>query len=156
SAACGSCQSAVEFRSLNDHLQRNDWPVRAGWTGSRLGRSPRDTRRGGGCPMDDWIVLLHVVGAFLFVGAHGASIWTVNAIRRETSPARIGALTDLSGMSLSAAYVGLLLLLVGGIWAGIYAGFFGSGWIWTALALFVVIAVAMYAIATPFYKRLRI
>ena len=106
--------------------------------------------------MYDWIVLLHVVGAFLFVVAHGASIWTVNAIRRETSPARIGALTDLSGMSLSAAYVGLLLLLVGGIWAGIYAGFFGSGWIWTALALFVVIAVAMYAIATPFYKRLRI
>ena len=106
--------------------------------------------------MYPWIVLLHIVGAFLFVIAHGASIWTVNAIRRESSPARIAALTDLSGMSLSLAYVGLLLLLVGGIWAGIYAGLFGSGWIWASLGLFNVIAVAMYAMATPFYKRLRI
>ncbi len=103
-----------------------------------------------------WIVLLHVAGAFLFVIAHGASIWTVNAIRRETSPARIAALTDLSGRSLSVAYLGLLLLLVGGIWAGIDASLFGSGWIWAALALFIVIAVAMYAMATPFFKRLRI
>ncbi len=105
--------------------------------------------------MYDWIVLLHVAGAFLFVIAHGASIWTVNAIRRETSPVRIGALADLSGMSLSAAYGGLLLLLIGGIWAGIYASLFGSGWIWAALGVFVVVAVAMYAIATPFFRRLR-
>jgi hypothetical protein len=106
--------------------------------------------------MYPWIVLLHVGGAFLFVIAHGASIWTVNVIRREKEPARIAALADLSGSSLTVAYVGLLLLLVGGVWAGIYAGFFGSGWIWAALALFVIIAVAMYAIATPFFKRLRV
>jgi hypothetical protein len=106
--------------------------------------------------MYPWIVLLHVAGAFLFVIAHGASIWTVNVIRREKEPARIAALADLSGSSLTVAYVGLLLLLVGGVWAGIYAGFFGSGWIWAALALFVIIAVAMYAIATPFFKRLRV
>ena len=106
--------------------------------------------------MYEWIVLLHVAGAFLFVIAHGTSIWTVNVIRRETSTARIGALTDLSGSSLTVAYVGLLMLLVGGIWAGIYAGLFGAGWIWAALGLFIVIAVAMYAMATPFFKRLRI
>jgi hypothetical protein len=106
--------------------------------------------------MYPWIVLLHVAGAFLFVIAHGASIWTVNVIRREKEPARIAALADLSGSSLTLAYIGLLLLLVGGIWAGIYAGFFGSGWIWAALVTFIAIAVAMYAIATPFFKRLRI
>ena len=106
--------------------------------------------------MYQWIVLLHIIGAFLFVIAHGASIWAVNAIRRESQPGRIAALTDLSSMSLSAAYVGLLLLLIGGIWAGIYQSWFSSGWIWAALGVFIVIAVAMYAIATPYFKRLRI
>jgi len=106
--------------------------------------------------MYPWIVLLHVGGAFLFVIAHGASIWTVNVIRRESQPSRIAALADLSGSSLTVAYIGLLMLLVGGIWAGLYASLFGSGWIWAALGVFIVVAVAMYAIATPFFKRLRI
>ena len=106
--------------------------------------------------MYPWIVLLHVGGAFLFVIAHGASIWTVNVIRRESQPSRIAALADLSGSSLTVAYIGLLMLLVGGIWAGIYASLFGSGWIWAALGAFIVVAVAMYAIATPFFRRLRI
>jgi hypothetical protein len=103
-----------------------------------------------------WIVLLHVAGAFIFVIAHGASVWVVNAVAREKDARRIGALADLSSFSLTAAYVGLLLLLVGGIWAGIYNDWFRFGWIWTALVLFVVVAVAMYMVATPFFKRLRI
>jgi cytochrome bd-type quinol oxidase subunit 2 len=103
-----------------------------------------------------WIVLLHIVGAFLFVIAHGASIWAVNAIRRESQPARIAALADVSSMSLGAAYIGLLLILVGGIWAGIYGSWFSKAWIWVALVVFIAIAVAMYAIATPYFKRLRI
>jgi hypothetical protein len=107
-------------------------------------------------PVYDWIVLLHVLGAFLFVIAHGASIWIVNVIRREQQPLRIAALADLSSTSLGAAYVGLLLLLVGGIWAGIYGNWFSAGWIWAALGVFIVVSVAMYAIATPYFKRLRI
>jgi hypothetical protein len=106
--------------------------------------------------MYQWIVLLHVVGAFLFVISHGVSGWVVNVIGREKDPKRIAALTDLSSFSLTGSYVGLLLLLVGGIWAGISGDWFRFGWIWAALALFVGIAVAMYAVATPFFKRLRI
>lgn len=102
-----------------------------------------------------WIVLLHVVGAFVFVLSHGASVWVVNAIARERDVRRIGALTDLSSLSLSGAYVGLLLLLIGGIWAGIAHGWFGQLWIWTALVVFIAVAVAMYLVATPFFKRLR-
>ena len=106
--------------------------------------------------MYPWIVLLHVAGAFVFVIAHGASVWVVNAVAREKDPRRIGALADLSSFSLGAAYIGLLLLLIGGIWAGIYNDWFRFGWIWTALVVFVAIAVAMYTVATPFFKRLRI
>jgi hypothetical protein len=106
--------------------------------------------------MYQWIVLLHVVGAFLFVVSHGASIWVVNRISRETDARRIASLTDLSSASLGGAYIGLLLLLVGGIWAGIAGDWFRFGWIWAALAVFIAVAVAMYLVATPFFKRLRI
>jgi hypothetical protein len=106
--------------------------------------------------MYPWIVLLHVAGAFLFVISHGASAWAVIALRRETDPGRIRALADLSSASLTVMYVGLLLLLVGGVWAGIAGDWFRFGWIWAALALFVAVSVGMYAIATPYFKRLRI
>jgi hypothetical protein len=103
-----------------------------------------------------WIVLLHVAGAFVFVIAHGASVWVVNAVVREKDPRRIAALTDLSSFSLSVAYIGLLLLLIGGIWGGIVGGWFGRVWIWAALVLFFAVAIAMYMVATPFFKRLRL
>ena len=90
-----------------------------------------------------WIVLAHIVGAFLFVVAHGASVWAAAQIRRETDARRITALLDLSSMSLTTAYIGLLLLLVGGIWAGIVGGWFGRIWIWAALVLLPLAAPAV-------------
>ena len=105
--------------------------------------------------MYPWIVLLHVVGAFLFVLSHGASAWMAMLIRRERDRAQIGALLDLSALSVGGTYVGLLLLLIGGIWAGIYGGHFGRGWIWAAIVLLVVVIVVMYAVATPYFIRLR-
>jgi hypothetical protein len=106
--------------------------------------------------MYQWIVLLHIVGAFVFVLSHGASVWVVHAIARERDARRIGALSDLSSLSLGGAYIGLLLLLVGGIWAGIFANHFSRAWIWVALVVFLAVAIAMYVIATPFCKRLRL
>jgi hypothetical protein len=105
--------------------------------------------------MHQWIVLLHLVGAFLFVISHGASMWMAVQVSRERDPRRIAALLDLSSTSLGGLYIGLLLLLIGGIWAGIDGGFFARGWPWAALGLLIAITVAMYAIATPYFRRLR-
>jgi ABC-type xylose transport system permease subunit len=105
--------------------------------------------------MHQWIVLLHVAGAFLFVIAHGVSMWMAIQVSRETDRRRIAALLDLSSASLGILYIGLVALLVGGIWAAIDGDFFSRGWPWAALVLLVLIAVAMYAIATPFFRRLR-
>ena len=102
-----------------------------------------------------WIVLLHVVGAFVFVLSHGVSAWMAMIIRGERDRARIGTLLDLSAYSVGGTYVGLLLLLIGGIWAGIYGGHFSRGWIWAAVALLVIVIVVMYAVATPYFVRLR-
>jgi hypothetical protein len=103
-----------------------------------------------------WIVLLHVVGAFLFAIAHGVSGFAAFAIRAgRTDPVRVRAVLEVSGYSLGAMYVGLLMLLVGGVWAGIYGGHFGRGWIWAALVLLVAIIVVMYAMASRFYGEAR-
>jgi hypothetical protein len=102
-----------------------------------------------------WIVLLHIVGAFLFALSHGVAVWMAIQLRSERDPRRIGALLDLSGTSLNGLYLGLLLLLVGGIWAGIYRGWFQYAWIWAALVILVAIVILMYVVATPFFKELR-
>jgi len=103
-----------------------------------------------------WIVLLHIVGSFVFAISHGVSGFVAFALRAaRQDPARVRALLELSGYSLGAMYVGLLMLLVGGIWAGIYANHFARGWIWAALVLLILITVAMYAMATRYYARVR-
>jgi MFS family permease len=105
--------------------------------------------------MYQWIVLLHIVGAFLFAMSHGVAAWMVNEIPKQRDSRRIAALVDLSSTSLTGVYVGLLLLLIGGIWAGIVGDWFRFGWIWAAIVVLVAIITGMYLVATPFFKRLR-
>ena len=102
-----------------------------------------------------WWVYLHVFGAFAFAAAHGVSAVASFRIRSARDPATIRALLDVSGVAIGVMYLGLLLLLIGGIAAGIVGGHFSRGWIWASLGLLVATIVAMYALATPFYRRLR-
>jgi hypothetical protein len=105
--------------------------------------------------MYQWIVLLHIVGAFLFVASHGVAIWMAIQISREKDRTRIGAQLDLSSASLNGLYMGLTLLLIGGIWAGIVRDWFRFGWIWLALVVLIAITVLMYLVATPYFRALR-
>ena len=103
-----------------------------------------------------WIVLLHVVGAFLFAISHGVSGFAAFSIRAaKRDPDRVKALLEVSGYSLGTMYLGLVLLLIGGIWAGISGGHFGRGWIWTAIVVLVVVIVAMYVMASRYYAQVR-
>jgi len=103
-----------------------------------------------------WWVFLHILGAFAFAFGHGASGLAAFRIRATRDPAQVRMLLDLSSMALGVTYVGLLLLLVGGIAAGLAGDHFSSGWIWAALVILVLIIVAMYAMATPFYGQMRV
>jgi hypothetical protein len=102
-----------------------------------------------------WLVLLHVVGAFGFILAHGVSAHVAIKVRAERDPARIAALLDLSSYSLTVAYISLLALLVGGIAAGFAGDHWGRVWIWIAIGVLVVLLAAMYALASPYYNQLR-
>jgi hypothetical protein len=102
-----------------------------------------------------WLVLIHVVGAFTFVLSHGVSVFAAFVIRREQSPQRIGAMLDLSSMSLGGVYLGLLILLAAGIAAGFMGNHWGRAWIWVSLGVLVALVVAMYPLGSSYYARVR-
>ena len=105
--------------------------------------------------MYQWIVLLHVLGAFAFVAAHGVSMITAFQLRGERDRPRQAALLEASGAGIGVMYIGLLLLLVAGIIAGFMGDHWGRGWIWASLGTLVVVLAVMYAVASPFYGRMR-
>ena len=102
-----------------------------------------------------WVVFLHVVGAFGFVMGHGASAVAAFSLRSERDPQRVAALLDQSSRSLSVTYGALLLLIVAGVTAGFVGSWWGAGWIWLAIGILVAVLGAMYAFATPYYRKMR-
>lgn len=107
-------------------------------------------------PYIAWIVFLHVAGAFMFVAGHGVSMFVVFQVRKERDRGRLAALLDLSGWSLAAAGIGLLVLLLSGILAGIVLGSFGRWWIWISLVLLVVIGGLMTPVGGKYLTLIRI
>ena len=106
-------------------------------------------------PYVGWIVFLHVAGAFAFVAGHGVSMFVAFRLRKERDRSRIAGLLDLSAGSLVLAGIGLLVLFLSGILAGIVLGSFGKLWIWVSLVLLVVIAGAMTPLGITYYGRIR-
>jgi hypothetical protein len=106
-------------------------------------------------PYLPWIVFIHIVGAFGFVLSHGVSAFVAFRVRAERDPARIGALLDLSSISLGAMYTSLLVLFVAGVLAAIVGGYFNRLWPWAAIVTLVVVSGAMYPLATEHYRRVR-
>jgi hypothetical protein len=102
-----------------------------------------------------WVVLVHVLAAFLFILAHGASAIVSYRVRTERDPNRIAALLDLSASTLGLMYGTLTLLVLAGIAAGIMGDWFSKGWIWAAIGVLLVITVLMYVVATRYYVSVR-
>jgi hypothetical protein len=106
-------------------------------------------------PYSPWFIFLHVAGAFAFVAGHGVSMFVAFRLRRERDRARIAALLDASAGSLGLAFIGLLVLFLSGILAGIVLGSFGRWWIWISLAILLVVAGAMTPLGSIHYGRVR-
>ncbi len=104
-----------------------------------------------------WLVLAHVLGVIAFAMAHGVSATVAIRLRRERDRARLGALLELSESSLILSWVGLLVILISGVAAGIVGGWFTNGqlWLWAAIVLLVAIVGLMYPLALGPLLRLR-
>lgn len=107
-------------------------------------------------PYIGWIVFVHVLGAFAFAAGHGVSMFVAFQIRRERQRDRLEALLDLSAWSLGLAGVGMLVLLVAGILAGIVLGSWDRAWIWISLVLFIVVGGAMTPLGSGYFTRARL
>ena len=87
----------------------------------------------------DWLLFLHMTGAFLFLGAAVvAVVFNIAALRRER-PSEIALLLRLIARTTPAFGIGGLLLIVFGLWLVDDVGYgYGDGWIVAALVLFVL------------------
>lgn len=84
-----------------------------------------------------WLLLFHLLGAFLFVsGAAVAAVLQLAAMRRDR-PSEIAALLGAIRAGVLLVAVGGLVLLVFGIWLAEHAAYgLGEGWVSLALGLF--------------------
>ena len=103
--------------------------------------------------MYQWWVFVHLVGVFVFVAAHGVSMFVLFRLRKERDPQKVSDLLAASSSSMTAFYWGLGLLLLGGIVAGFVRHWWRFAWIWAAVGVLVVVTLAMYAMARPYYRR---
>jgi hypothetical protein len=88
--------------------------------------------------------------------SHGVSTAMAFAVRAQRDPRGIAGTLRMGEFAKGGPlYVGLLLLILGALGAASGGDLWGKPWIIASIVVFVVVIVAMYAIATPYYGGLR-
>ena len=105
--------------------------------------------------MYQWFVLAHLVGLVVFVFCHGASAFVAFQIRRMRDPVAIANQLELSQQATRLAYIGLILLLIGGAGAATVNDFWSKSWVWGSVVVLVIVLVAMYVVGARYYYGLR-
>lgn len=101
------------------------------------------------------LVLLHVLGVFGFLMAHGISVGVAFALRKEREPERIQALLNLSSSTLGALHGSIAMLFLTGVVLGFLGHWWRQGWIWLSLGLLVAIYIYMGIAASGYYGQVR-
>ncbi|HET6404260.1 MAG TPA: hypothetical protein VFH78_06395 [Candidatus Thermoplasmatota archaeon] len=98
-----------------------------------------------------WLVLAHVLSAFLFVLFHAPAAWAMWRLRREREPARVAALLDLSQDAMPFSWTAFLALGLSGLAVAAAEHTWREPWVWGSALLLVLTALAMSALAArPF------
>jgi len=102
-----------------------------------------------------WLVFLHVLSAFTFFLAHGASVAMAFRIRSETKFDRIRAMLDLSGSTIGVMFISFLAMGLTGLVMPFILKIWDKGWVWTSIILMVVVVIEMGVMNERRYKPLR-
>ena len=102
-----------------------------------------------------WFVLIHIAGMAIFVACHGVSMFVSFRIRSQREPRAIAAAMEASSAAILPMYLGLTLLLVGGLGAAAGANLWTQPWVIASAIVLVVVITVMYMVATPYYVRVR-
>jgi plastocyanin len=103
-----------------------------------------------------WWVFVHVVGVLAFMASHGVTMGVLFKLRTERDPKAVNDLLTLSASSTRWFYPSFGLLLLGGIGAGFALDVWGRVWIWVAIGILVAVTLAMYGMASPYYRKVRL
>ena len=107
-------------------------------------------------PYIAWIIFIHVLAAFVFAAGHGVSMLVAFQVRREKDRARMAALLDLSMISVAVATIGLIVLFLAGILAGLVLNSWSKTWIWISLVLLVAIGLSMTPLGIGHFNQIRL
>jgi hypothetical protein len=102
-----------------------------------------------------WWVFIHLTGVFGFLLAHGTSVAVMFRVRKERDRGKIRELLQFSGSTIRMFYGSLALLLIGGIGAALKSHFFWQRWITISIGVLVVVTLAMYFMARPYYRAIK-
>jgi hypothetical protein len=102
-----------------------------------------------------WWKFIHLAGVVGFVAAHGTSMAATMMLRRFREPQQVAGILQLSAATVSAFYLSTLVLLVGGIGAGVVGQWFDQGWIWVSIGLLIAVGVLMFPLARKHFRRIR-
>jgi hypothetical protein len=103
----------------------------------------------------NWWKFLHLFGLVAFLACHGVSMFVLYRIRSVAPDrAKITELISFSGTTTLPMYVSLLVLVAGGVGAGLTIDAFGQLWLWVAIAILVVTIALMTAMAAPYFTRI--
>lgn len=102
-----------------------------------------------------WFVFAHVVGVVVFAISHGASVFVAFRVRRERDPATIDSLLSVSKLAIGPMYIGLALIILGGLGAAAAADLWFEPWILASVVVLFIVLGVMYSVAMPYYSRLR-
>ena len=101
-----------------------------------------------------WWLFLHIAGVLGFVGAHGVSTFVLFRVRKERDRQRIAELIAFSGTSTRPMYIALIVLVAGGVGAGITLHLFSQWWLWVSIVILLVTSGLMSALAAPYFRRI--
>jgi uncharacterized membrane protein len=90
-----------------------------------------------------WLKFLHLIAIFTFLFAHGVSGGASLLLSRQRDLETRRLLLETSYKALEFSTPSLLVILVSGIALGFYGSWWGHGWIWTALVIFLVVSGVM-------------
>jgi hypothetical protein len=76
-------------------------------------------------------------------------------MRRIRDQQQISGVLQLSAATTGAFYLSTLVLLIGGIGAGVQGQWFDQGWIWVSLGLLIAVGVLMFPMARGHFRRIR-
>jgi hypothetical protein len=102
-----------------------------------------------------WFVFLHLIGLVIFAVCHGVSMFVAFRVRSQRNPQAIVAALEASSAAIGPMYLGLLLLIIGGLGAVAGANLWFQPWIIASVVVLVLVIGVMYAVATPYYVRVR-